>query len=58
MAIALRMGYGMKIVVGDKRRENAEAVAQTLNWTGFDAVPCGEDLALRESTRGLVVEAQ
>ena len=37
---------------------DAEAVAQTLNWTGFDAVPCGEDLALRESIRGLVVEAQ
>ena len=27
MAIARRMGYGMKIVVGDKRMENAQAKA-------------------------------
>ena len=31
MAIARRMGYGMKIVVGDKRMENAQAVADTMN---------------------------
>ena len=31
MAIARRMGYGMKIVIGDKRLENAEAVADTMN---------------------------
>ena len=30
MAIARRMGYGMKIVVGDKRMENAQAVADTM----------------------------
>ena len=58
MAIARRMGYGMKIIVGDKRRENAEAVAQTLNRAGFDAVPCVMDLASRASIRNLVGEAQ
>lgn len=26
MAIARRMGYGMKIVVGDKKLENAQAI--------------------------------
>ena len=31
MAIARRVGYGMKIVIGDKRRENAEAIADTMN---------------------------
>ena len=31
MAIARRMGYGMKIVIGDKRLENAEAVVDTMN---------------------------
>lgn len=38
MAIARRMGYGMKIVIGDKRPENAEAVAKIMNDAGFDAV--------------------
>ena len=28
MAIARRMGYGKKIVVGDKKRENAEDIAR------------------------------
>ena len=39
MAIARRMGYGMKIVVGDKRIENAQAVADTMNRAGFDVLP-------------------
>ena len=39
MAIARRMGYGMKIVVGDKRMENAQAVADTMNRAGFDVLP-------------------
>ena len=38
MAIARRIGYGMKIVVGDKRLENAVAVVETMNKAGFDAV--------------------
>lgn len=39
MAIARSMGYGMKIVIGDKRLENAEEIADTINKAGFDAVP-------------------
>ena len=31
MAIARRMGYGMKIVVGDKKIENAKAIADIIN---------------------------
>jgi predicted dinucleotide-binding enzyme len=27
MAIARRMGYGMKIIVGDKNLENAQSIA-------------------------------
>ena len=34
MAIARRMGYGMKIVIGDKKPENAQAVAKILNDAG------------------------
>lgn len=58
MAIARRMGYGMKIVVGDKKLENAQAVAQTMNNAGFDVVPVEMDLASRESIQNLIAQAQ
>ena len=45
MAIARRVGYGMKIVIGDKRRENAEAIADTMNKAGFTTVPVEMDLS-------------
>ncbi|CCX47532.1 putative uncharacterized protein [Bacteroides sp. CAG:927] len=31
MAIARRMGYGMKIIIGDKQLENAETIADIMN---------------------------
>ena len=58
MAIARRMGYGMKIVVGDKRLENAEATARTMNGAGFDATAVETDLSSRESILHLIGEAQ
>ena len=38
MAIARRMGFGMKIVIGDRKLENAQTIAQIMNEAGFDAV--------------------
>lgn len=58
MAIARRMGYGKKIVIGDKRRENAETIAKTMNEAGFDAVAMEMDLSSRESIKSLIAEAQ
>ena len=58
MAIARRMGYGMKIVIGDKNKANAEAIAKTMNEAGFDAVPVEMDLSSRSSILGLIAEAQ
>lgn len=58
MAIARRMGAGMKIVVGDKRIENAQAVAKTMNEAGFDVVPMEMDLSSRGSIRNLIAEGQ
>ena len=58
MAIARRMGYGMKIVVGDKKQENAQAIAKTMNDAGFDAVPVEMDLSSRASIQGIIAEAQ
>lgn len=58
MAIARRMGYGMKIVIGDKNKTNAEAIAKTMNEAGFDAVPVEMDLFSRSSILALIAEAQ
>lgn len=58
MAIARRMGYGMKIVIGDKSKANADAIAKTMNEAGFDAIAVEMDLASRASILGLIAEAQ
>lgn len=58
MAIARRMGSGMKIVIGDQQMENAGAAAQIMNNAGFDAVPVEMDLSSRESILHLIAEAQ
>ena len=58
MAIARRMGVGMKIVVGDKKLENAKAMAGTMNEAGFDVVPMEMDLSSRGSIKALISEGQ
>lgn len=58
MAIARRMGYGKKIVVGDKKLENAEDIARIMNNAGFDAIPVEIDLSSRESISSLIAEAR
>lgn len=58
MAIARRMGYGMKIIVGDKRLNNAENICDTMNKAGFDALPFEMNLASRDSILALINEAQ
>ncbi len=54
MAIARRMGYGKKIVVGDKKRANAETIAATMTNAGFDVLPVEMDLSSRESILHLI----
>lgn len=58
MAIARRMGHGMKIVVGDKKMENAQAIAKIMNEAGFDAEPVEMDLSSRESILNLIDKAK
>lgn len=58
MAIARRMGYGKKIVVGDKSMENAETIAATMNSAGFDVVPMEIDLSSRPSILNMIAQAQ
>ncbi len=58
MAIARRMGYGMKIVIGDRSVENASSVADIMNRAGFDAIPFETDIASRSSILAVIAEAQ
>ena len=58
MAIARRIGFGMKIVMGDKNMGNAETIAKIMNDAGFDVVPVEMDLSSRESILNLIAEAQ
>ena len=58
MAIARRMGYEMKIVVGDKSRKNAGNIAETMTNAGFDAEAMEMDLSDRASIRVLIEKAQ
>lgn len=58
MAIARRMGYGMKILIGDKRLKNAEAISRTMNDAGFDTVSLEMDLSSRGSILNMIEEAK
>lgn len=58
MAIARRMGYGMKIVMGDKNLANAQVIAGTMNAAGFDVEPFEMDLSDRASIKALIARAQ
>lgn len=58
MAIARRMGYGMRIVVGDKSMNNAGEICDTMNKAGFDAVPFEMNLASRDSILSMIDEAR
>ena len=58
MAIARRIGFGKKIILGDKRIENANAIAKTMNEAGFDVVPFEMDLSSRKSILAIIAEAR
>lgn len=58
MAIARRVGYGMKIVMGDRNFDNAKAICTTMNNAGFDTVPFEMDLSNRASILAIIAEAQ
>ena len=49
MAIARRMGNGMKIVVVDKTIVIVHAAARIMNDVGYDGAPVEMDLSSRES---------
>ena len=58
MAIARRVGFGKKIIIGDKSLNNAQTISKIMNDAGFDTVPVEMDLSSRESILNLITEAQ
>ena len=57
-AIARRVGFGKKIILGDKKIENANAIAKVMNEAGYDVVPFEMDLSSRESILAIIAEAK
>ena len=58
MAIARRMGYGKKIILGDRSLNNAKAIAKTLTEAGFDVETFEMDLSSRQSIKDMIAYAQ
>lgn len=58
MAITRRIGFGKKIILGDKKKENADAIAKVMNDAGFDVLPVEMDLSSRESILTMIAEGQ
>lgn len=58
MAIARRIGYGKKIVIGDKNINNAETISKIMNDAGFDTESMEMDLSSRKSIKNIIEKAQ
>ena len=58
MAIARRVGFGKKIVLGDKNMDNAKAIAKVMTDAGYDVEPFAMDLGNRESIQSMIKRAQ
>lgn len=58
MAIARRMGYSMKIAIGDKNLKNAQTIAKIMSDAGFDTVSMEMDLSSRDSIKAVIAEAR
>lgn len=58
MAIARRVGFGKKIVLGDKNMQNCQAIAKIMTDSGFDVEPFEMDLSDRASIKAMIAKAQ
>lgn len=58
MAIARRIGFGKKIIVGDKNLNKAQAMTKIMKEAGFDVVPFETDISSRESILNLIAEGK
>ena len=58
MAIARRIGYGKKIILGDKSKQNCETIAKVMTDAGFDVEPFEMDLSSRNSILAMIAKGQ
>ncbi len=58
MAIARRVGFGKKIILGDKNMDNCNAIAEIMNNAGYDVEPVEMDLSDRASIKAMIAKAQ
>lgn len=58
MAIARRIGFGKKIILGDKSLKNAQHTAKIMNEAGFDALAFETDISQKDSILNLINEAK
>lgn len=58
LAITRRIGYGKKIILGDKSLENAKKIGKILLEAGFDVEVMEMDLSSRASIKAMIAKAQ
>ena len=57
-AIARRVGFGKKIILGDKNPQNLRTAAAVMNNAGDDVVPFEMDLSDRASIKAMIAKAR
>ncbi|MBQ1454882.1 MAG: SDR family oxidoreductase [Thermoguttaceae bacterium] len=57
-AIARRVGFGKKIILGDKNPQNLRTAAAVMNNAGYDVVPFEMDLSDRASVKAMIAKAR
>jgi len=57
-ALARRVGFGKKIILGDKNPKNCETIAKIMNDAGYDVEPFIMDLSSRESVLAMIKKGQ
>lgn len=58
MAIARRVGFGKKIILGDKSMANCQSIAKIMNDAGYDVEPVEMDLSSRKSILAMLAKGQ
>lgn len=58
IAIARRVSYGKKLIIGDNNVTNANNIAKIMNEAGFDAEAVEMNLASRESIKSLIAKSK
>lgn len=58
MAIARRIGFGKKIIIGDKNLDNAQNIASIMQNAGFDVEPITCDISSRTSIKNFIKEGE